>query len=165
MVIWDITDPTRPDSIFSAQAKEMQERFGSRYAGKERGIEGILGEFIELFGLGEETDEGNNPYYGMVRQLVPRLNEECTREQFLSYLSMLSHMAPAFKQLLRLKDPRALLLMGFWYGKVGDTVWWIERRARLEGQAICIYLKKFHGDDMRLMGLLDWLRRMIGMVG
>ena len=102
-------------------------------------------------------------------------------------------MDPLFKGLLASKDPRALLLLAYWYAKVcggegsgkeqgngwvmtgndgirrdgnatrvgvggdlgwsgNERQWWIQRRARMEGSAIVIYLQ-----DLMDRGRLDGL--------
>lgn len=50
-----------------------------------------------------------------------------------------------FRSLLLARDPRALLLLYLWYRKAGRCVWFVEVRARVEGPAICEYLRRVCG--------------------
>jgi hypothetical protein len=60
-----------------------------------------------------------------------------------AFLYMISAMRPDFKFLLETKEPRALVLLAWWYAKVSSLgLWWVERRVRLEGLAICLYLER-----------------------
>ena len=70
-------------------------------------------------------------------------------------------MEPEFRQLLHKKDPKALLLLVWWYGKMAEyDVWWMGRRMKLEGQSICMYLERNHGDDPGIVTLLDYPKMM-----
>lgn len=71
-------------------------------------------------------------------------------------LGFIRHVNPDYKTLLENKDPVALLLLALWYSSVEKAVWWIERRAAVEGRAICLYLERYHGDESAIMEILPW---------
>lgn len=60
-----------------------------------------------------------------------------------------------FEDLLRVKDPVALLLLYLWYRKAGGSIWWIELRARVECPSICSYLRKYHNDNLAIREFLS----------
>jgi hypothetical protein len=75
------------------------------------------------------------------------------------FLYMISVMRPDFKYLLEQKEPRALLLMAWWFAKVSRLgLWWLERRSRLEGLSICLYLEKAFPEDVEMMRMLEYPR-------
>jgi len=67
----------------------------------------------------------------------------------MGFLTFIGTISPEYMRLLEEKDPRALLLMAYSYAEVSQFgIWWLSRRAILEGEAICIYLKRLdHGYD------------------
>jgi hypothetical protein len=60
------------------------------------------------------------------------------------------------------KDPKALLLVVYWYAKLYRGQWWLRHRGLIEGQAICMYLDKYHGDDAKLQRMLEWPKAELG---
>ncbi len=126
-----------------------------------KGTEGVPAAFVELCGLDAESDE-NNPYFLAVHTLARLLPLQCDRTKFLTFLCFVTHLHRDFKLLLAGKDPRALVLLAYWYAKVCRGVWWIERRAVIECQAICLFLERFHGDDEKVMGMLGFPRMRCG---
>lgn len=117
MAIWEITNPLRPDSIFHTLADEFQND-SAYFVVARSGTEGIPPEFIQLCGLETTSSVHNNPFYAAVRVLALLLHIECDQSTTGKQLSFLTHMQPEFKILLEHKDPRALLLMAYWYAKV-----------------------------------------------
>jgi hypothetical protein len=63
-------------------------------------------------------------------------------------------MQPHFKGLLERKDPRALLLLAYWYAKVSGSLWWMTRLAKLECQATCLYLERHYARETAIQELL-----------
>jgi hypothetical protein len=156
-----LTDPTRPESLFHSMAHAIATPAGGTP---------IPRQFAILCGLREEEEmetnqDEKNPYYEVLRALAPLLTIECTRETILPFLSFIGHLPAGFKRLLEERDARALLLLAYWYAKVGNAVWWLERRTMLEGMAICLYLERYHGDDGAIMELLDYPRMRCGLAG
>ena len=88
---------------------------------------------------------------------ISQLNDSPeSREYLAKVLTFLSCMPQSFKVLLRRKDPRTLLLLMLWYQKAGRAVWWIDMRSRIERQAICLYLRRYHSDNADIQELLPY---------
>ncbi|EGE79763.2 hypothetical protein BDDG_02704 [Blastomyces dermatitidis ATCC 18188] len=63
------------------------------------------------------------------------------------FIAFITHIDPAYRNLLHHKDPLALLLLAYWYGYVYENEsehapWWFWSRAMVEGRAICMYLER-----------------------
>jgi hypothetical protein len=156
MVIWHLTNPLRENSIFHNlfTVHFNLDRLQSHVAKDDtlslpRGL-------IDLCELKEEATPDNNPYCKALYHLSPVLNVEFKQENIVQYLSFFSGMSPAFKKLMLKKDPRALLITAYWYAKVLHSVWILQRRAMLEGQAICLYLMRHHSDEYKIQELLEF---------
>ncbi|KAK3986201.1 hypothetical protein QBC44DRAFT_297633 [Cladorrhinum sp. PSN332] len=82
-------------------------------------------------------------------------------ENLLVCLILISHLPERFMQMLEEKDPRALLLMSYYYGKIAQSGrWWLRTRAVAEGRAVVGYLEVYHGGDIGgLEGLLEFPKR------
>ena len=71
-------------------------------------------------------------------------------------------MTDWFKRLIEAKDPRALLLLAWWFWKLESAeLWWLTRRAKVEGRAIRVWLEQWWGDVEGLLKMLagdgnDW---------
>lgn len=161
-VVWELTDPMRADGPFHGLADDFVDSLVR--AGDAAGIEGIPMEFRSLCEVDERTTE-MNPYLAVLQELVPLLAAETTQANVLTFLSFLGHMSADFKRLLQVRDPRALLLLAYWYAKVRDLVWWLERRAVLECQAICLYLERHHAEETAILNLLPYPKIRCGLVG
>ncbi|TVY69038.1 Sterol uptake control protein [Lachnellula suecica] len=160
--IWKIADPLRPDSAFHALATELLR--DGMYTEAIFDIQDLPFAFFSLYGLDENTTDGNNPYYSTIRSLSPLLHMECNHTTIAKYLGLMGHLTKELKDLLKEKDPRALLLLAFWFGKLSHGVWWVARRASLEGQAICIYLEKYHPHETAIMELLQVPKMELGIL-
>ncbi|KFZ20119.1 hypothetical protein V502_03349 [Pseudogymnoascus sp. VKM F-4520 (FW-2644)] len=152
-LLWGITDPTRADSMFSITAREYATGMNKRSAFDI----GIPPTFSRLYGLDDPESE-NGPYAVAVRALVALLPVECGCENYVTFLLFQGHMQPSFRELLAQKDARALLLLAYWYAKICRAVWWVERRATIECEAICLYLERYHGGDAEIQDLLHYPR-------
>lgn len=163
MAIWNITNPLRPDSVFHTLADEYKTGYLVS-AVPRSGIEGIPSVFIQLYGLDNSSSTDNSPYHAAVHAFAPLLSIECDQSTIARFLSFICHMHLDFKRLLEQKDPRALLLLSYWYAKVCHSVWWIERRATLECQATCIYLERHHAGETAIQELLQFPKMRCGLV-
>lgn len=145
MSVWELTNPLRPNSIVSELREEMEHN-KLLVPVKTATIEEIPKAFLQLYNITPELTPDNNPYLVTVRKLSLLLPLVCDQSLMLQFLSFIGHFQPRFRQLLDQKDPKALLLMVYWYAKVCTSPhWWLVRRATLEGQAICIFLGRYHG--------------------
>lgn len=99
----------------------------------------------------------DNPYYLAASSLAQSLNSESKQVIVLNFVGFLMSMPLEFRKLLELKDPRALLLLAWWYARhIQYPHWWLFRRAKKECQAICIYLKSYHWDHTAIQDLLQY---------
>jgi hypothetical protein len=150
--IWNLTNPLRPSSAFSGQQFNYANINDNKSDGR---IEDIPLVFARLYNIDEFSNSDNNPYHAAVFELSPLLQVSCDRPNIILFLKFISHLFGGFRKLLEAKDPRALLLLAYWFAMVCRSVWWIERRSLMEGQAICLYLERYHGEKKRIMDLLQ----------
>lgn len=151
--VWHLTNPLRPDSPFHVLQKDYESLAHGPGDGR---IENVPCAFLELYNLNSSSNAENNPYYAAVLGLATLLQLECDRSNVFRFLSFISRLGDEFKKLLILKDPRALLLLAYWYAKVCRSGWWLVRRAILEGQAICLYLERNYPDAKDIQQLLQF---------
>lgn len=120
-------------------------------------LETLPSEFIKLYDLENPLTDDENPYRAVATPLIQSLYTESILHIIVGFLTFIGNMRPDFKQLLEQKDPRALLLLAYWYAKVCQfDLWWMSRRAMLEGQAICMYLERYYGYQADIMKLLEF---------
>ncbi|KAF5867794.1 putative c6 finger domain protein [Botrytis fragariae] len=161
-VIFELTNPMRKESIFHVLSTNYNNAHYKRDGNLD--LSSLPTHFVELFDLDEYSTVVDNPYYLPLISLQRIINVECNRSAMLSFLGFLTIMSPQYKILLKMKDPKALLLLSYWYAKVWRMVWWVERRAILECQAICIYLDRYHSDDLLIQELLLFPKRECGLL-
>ena len=153
--IWKIADPLRSDSVFHSLSDEYNKAyFFSRSA--KPGVRGFFMPLVDLCNLSDTSNTDNNPYHTVVYVLSALLKVDCNHSNALIFLSFIGYMNPDYKALLEGKDPRALLLLAYWYAKVCRYQWWTTRRALLECQAICIYLERHCARDSKIQSLLQF---------
>lgn len=148
ILLWGITEPMRADSMFSIK---MYQRSLFDI--------GIPPKFSRLYGL-DDFESDRSPYAVAVRLLVAQLPVECGGR---NYVTVQGYMQTNFSALLGRRDARALLLLAYWYARLYPSVWWVERRARLECEAICVYLERYHGGDAEIRELLYYPKMRCGM--
>lgn len=124
--------------------------------------EGLLAlpqDFLDYFDIREETNLIDNPYFAAVNTFAQTWNATTVLEIFTNWIFYITNMEQRHKTLLEQKDPRALLLLAYWYKIVYDTGhWYMRRRSSLERESICLYLETYHGNDFALQELLDFPR-------
>ncbi len=126
--------------------------------------QGYCSAFVDLYRLGDDHSLKANLYRKAAYLLLPLLQIECNHSTVVRFLPFLGNTEPEFKRLLEEKDSRALLLLAIWYAKVCRyNAWWIQTRAVLECQALCIYLERYHSDEGQVQGLLCFPRAMSGL--
>ena len=125
------------------------------------GLEALPPELIQLCGLDSSSTSRDNPYYDVTTALAKSLYSDCKLTTILSFLAVIGNFHPEYKRLLKRKEPIALLLLAYWFAKMCQIPhWWIMRRAALEGQAICIYLQRYHGYNSDIQQLLQFPKMM-----
>jgi hypothetical protein len=162
MAIWEIADPMRPESIFNGLVKDLM-RLDQLCGVSEPNIANLPPLFVKVFDLENEEIEDSCPYRTSVLLLSTLMTMECTRDTLVPFLGFASHMNPKYKPLLMQKDPKALLLLAYWYAKVVNSVWWLDRRATMECQAIILYLERNHPGEEDILELLTFPKECCGM--
>ncbi|KPM35017.1 hypothetical protein AK830_g11558 [Neonectria ditissima] len=154
-VVWDIADPTRPESVFHPLLADHARHVAPD---GQRPIPpaALPAPFYPLYDLVASTPCAN-PYHVAASLMAQLMQIEVNDTSVIQFLSFLSQLDPRYRRLLEDKDPRAMLLLAYWYAKiVGFKAWWLNRRALVEGQAICIYLERECADDQMIMELLEF---------
>lgn len=118
-------------------------------------------DFSGLFNAklsGSSAEDGDDPFQWAANRLAVVLASDSSPEiMVLGFLLLVSAMRSDFKQLLVDKEPRALVLLAWWFAKANELgFWWVSRRSLLEGQAICVYLEREYPHDRDLQKLLDF---------
>lgn len=80
-----------------------------------------------------------------------------TQENALKFLYITAFVTPEFLALLESKDKRSVFILGWWFKMMRDgELWWMARRAKVEGEAIRVWLQR---EEPGLAELLDSLGR------
>lgn len=170
--IWKIADPLRPDSVFRHMAAANMDSVRAVPAWIEendfRGLDRD-DDIRAVFNLSPDSTVENNPYHLSLLILARLQSTPPTHDFVIPFLVFIGHMGDEFRNLLEVKDPRAVLLMGWYYKMLqGCEVWWLRRRADTEGEGVRIWLETHHGggDSGGLAGLFKRLvEGRVGRVG
>ncbi|KAF2269154.1 hypothetical protein CC78DRAFT_540201 [Lojkania enalia] len=155
--IWNLVNPARPDSIFSALSCDHQRL--SVYAWiDENDISRIPEPMRKLFDIDEGSTVDNNVYH-LPALIFSHLKDETpNQDNVLNFLAFMGNVTPEFRTLLEIKDPRALLLVSWWFKQLQDgEIWWLKRRASVEGESIRVYLDRWFGGEKGLSKTFDGL--------
>jgi hypothetical protein len=158
--IWKVANPLRPEGVFNPLVDEYDYDSPPPLESARSGTGCIP---FALYGLNDSSTAENSPYYTAVHTLDSLLNVDYRQPTTTSPFSFIDHMQPRFKRLLEQKDPRALVLMAYWYAKICHLQWWITRRAMLECQAICLYLERYHVGETAIQELLQFPKTTCGL--
>lgn len=151
MSLWHIVNPLRPDSLFRVMAATFAHMHSPL---PESGIDGIPRALAAVCLLKVSSTAKNNPYFyaaHAVSQILDLPDSEVTTGQTQLFTRSIHG---SFEDLLRKKDPVALLLLYLWYRKVSRSIWWIELRARVECPSICLYLRLYHKGNVAVQAFL-----------
>ncbi|KAL4765777.1 uncharacterized protein BDW70DRAFT_126669 [Aspergillus foveolatus] len=151
MALWDSVNPLRPDSLFRVMAATFAQINAPL---PERGIDGIPGSLAGVCRLDSATTAQDNPYFEAAHAVSAILNIPDSKVTTGKTQLFTRCIQGPFEDLLRCRDPVALLLLYLWYGKA-SCIWWIELRARVERPAICEYLRRFHRGDAAVQSSLS----------
>jgi hypothetical protein len=157
--IWKLAEPSRPDSKFNVIAKEHSYSVVPKWV-EENNINAIAPDAQRLFNIDHTSTITNNPYHLPALILSNLQFVPPTHENVLNFLYFLGYMTAEFRNLLEIKDPRALLLLGWWYKRLATSdLWWFARRAAVEGGAIQIWLERWYGGEGGLKKMFEALGR------
>ncbi|KAJ5793960.1 hypothetical protein N7457_000559 [Penicillium paradoxum] len=141
MSLWHMLNPLRPDSLFSVMAATFAHMNSPL---PNEGIDNIPRALAAVCNLRDSSTAETNPYLHAVHAVSQILNlpdSEVTTAHAHIFTRCIDG---PFEDLLRQKDPAALLLLYLWYRKASRSIWWIELRARVESPSICMYLRLHH---------------------
>lgn len=151
--LFQLTQPTRPDSIFYSMSDVYQ---NMRAYKSTSSIHSISPELQLLCRLDECSHPETSPYFEAA-EIITRLGKWRDFEiPFTEAMAFIIYTSPSFKSLLLMKDPAALVLLALWYSKASRTIWWVDLRAATELEAICMYLRQYHYEDLAIMGCLRY---------
>jgi hypothetical protein len=154
-VIWEIANPLRPDSVFSKVAKIHNFTLMPPWV-KDNNFSNICAEVLALFDITPFSTATNNPYHMPLLFLSHLQPIMPTRDNTHSFLLFMGYMPSEYCKLLEAKDPRAMLLLCWWFQRVAHSeVWWLQSRGRIEGEGIKIWLRKYCGGEDGLARLID----------
>lgn len=153
--VWKIAEPNRPDSVFNEIAKEHNYTVVPMWV-KENDLSRIPVDAKRLFSIDETSTVRSNPYH-LPLLILSRLQDMTpTHDNVLSFLYFLGYMTAEFRNLLEVKDARALLLLGWWFKKLEySELWWLKKRANIEGKGIQIWLERWYGGEKGLSQMFD----------
>lgn len=152
MALMGIMDPLRPDSLFHIMATTFVHM---NIPPPKMGVDGIPRKLASLCHLDESSTQINNPYFNAAHglsRIIYLPDAEITTG--LTQPFMQSIEGP-FENLLRERDPTALLMLYLWYKKTSRSTWWIELRARVECTSIRSYLKTNHRKNSAIQEFLE----------
>ena len=163
--VWDLTDPMRTGGRFRRMAEEQKRHheFAAITLAK-LGIDDLPGRLLTLCEVDKLSTVDSNRYFLALQGLGPVMAVESTRANLLILLQFIAIMSDDFQGLLKDRDPRALLLFAFWYAKIKGAMWWLDRRSVLEGQAICMYLERYHANETEILDLLSYPKSQLGLL-
>lgn len=154
--LWRLTEPTRSDSMFHHILKEKPCSVLPDWM-LSNDTSMIPQRVKELFGVTPETTIANNVYQLPLLILSTVRNTRLTHENALKFLYITAFITAEFLALLENKDPYAVFILGWWYKMIQDgELWWMARRAKVEGEAVMIWLRRGYPE---LADLLDHLVR------
>lgn len=150
--VWRATGPPTAQSLFDRSYPDLSAFFPK----DDIGLEALPTDLLILCGLNSTSDD-TNPYRYVALSLARILHVESMMPIIFSFLSLIGNLEPVFKQLLRSKDPCAMLLLAYFYAKICQYPhWWLARRAYMEGQSICLYLRKYCSQSSDVQSLLEF---------
>jgi hypothetical protein len=154
--LWRIADPTRPESMFYAVLK--QRPYASPPEWMTDNDTSLIPERVKQeFNISPESTTTNNVYHLPVLILSRIQHMHLTHVNCLNFLHFTTVITPEFIVLLEVKDAHAVFLLGWWFKMIVDgKLWWMARRAKIEGEAVMIWLQR---ENARLAELLDSLDR------
>jgi len=162
--VWRLADPLREDSIWRPSMLHQHNDDPAPQSTPGPEFETLYPILTKLYEFDESSDGNGDPYHTATSVIVRLLPMQCTHSTILYFLSFLGHMDLEYKKLLHQKDPKAMLLLAWWYAKMlGYSTWWMHRRAVLECKAICIYLQRLYMQQTDIGRLLDYPKMVCGL--
>ncbi|OJD17051.1 hypothetical protein AJ78_02846 [Emergomyces pasteurianus Ep9510] len=156
------TQPFLSESIWLVPFMESYNKF-LKFRDNRTGRQGLHPELAELCEITDDSNNENNPYHEPLRSLMPILDMETNDANFMTMASFMGNLKLKFTILIRDREPRALLILAFWLGKMcEDQSSWVYPRMYMECVAICMYLE--NNPDPRIPDLLGYPAQRCGYV-
>jgi hypothetical protein len=143
MALWSLTNPLRPDSLFHVLAPTFAHMHSPL---PMQGADGIVPELAFVCAIDNDSTIHSNPYFNAVHTLCRLYGLPDEQVSVGQTEPFVQSICGAFEDLLKGRDPTALLLLYLWYQKASRTNWWVRPRAQVECPSICLYLRLYHGD-------------------
>ncbi|EXJ85747.1 hypothetical protein A1O1_06115 [Capronia coronata CBS 617.96] len=165
--VWQVANPLREDSVWRGLGRlYARNTFAMSKSPKQRpSVFGHLCgdddavESEESDGASSPVSMPFNPYRKTALILTELLDLDCDDSTWNKFLAFIAQVDPCYKVLLQAKDPWAMLMLAYWFVKICRAPWWIATRAIIQGQAICLYLERYHADDARLQEAIQYPRK------
>jgi hypothetical protein len=155
--VWKLADPMREDSVWRPAMQSDFEKDPPPQSHRKAELVSLFPFLVRLCNYDETSDGNGDPYHTATSIVIRLLPIQCTHSTIFYFLSFIGHMDPEYRQLLHQKDPKAMLLLAWWYAKMLDyPAWWLQRRTQLECKAICIYLQRHFMQQTDIGRLLDF---------
>ncbi|KAF2031904.1 hypothetical protein EK21DRAFT_13702, partial [Setomelanomma holmii] len=145
-MLWKVADPTRPESVFYGLMKDKRSQcnggpdwLNSKIKAEVR----VLDETKRVFGIDDKSTIKNNPYHLPLLILSRIQHMHLTHANVVSFLYVTAFITPELLELLEAKDVRAVFILGWWFKMIANgEMWWMTSRAKIEGQAVRIWLER-----------------------
>ena len=125
------------------------------FSNEDPGPEGLPAAFVDLCEIDASSSGKNNPYHLPLRTLAPLLDIQPSAANYYKLVTIVGRISGQYRDLVQQKDPRALLILSYWFGLMcGVDLWWVRTRVRTECVAICMFLEHHH--DPRIVKLLEF---------
>ncbi|KAH7080764.1 hypothetical protein FB567DRAFT_531697 [Paraphoma chrysanthemicola] len=160
-MLWRVADPTRCDSVFYGLMKDKRSQCAEGpewiYTTGAQDMK-LPAKMKIIFDLDEKSTVQTNPYHLPLLVLSRIRHLHLTHANVISFLYVTAFLTPELLVLLEAKDARAVFVIGWWFKMIAEgDLWWITSRARIEGQAIKIWLE-LQDREYGLARLLDEMR-------
>ncbi|KAL1847232.1 hypothetical protein VTK73DRAFT_10413 [Phialemonium thermophilum] len=166
-VVRDLSGPLPPDSFFRRIFDDLGRLFlPDGQPPPPIPPDALPPAFFSLYDLACPHAPDRSPYYLAAFLLARLLRLDASSEDLSPHFgAFLLQLDARLRALLHVKDPRALLLLAWWYAKtLQHTAWWLRCRGLVEGRAICIHLERRCGQDARVAELLRFPKTAFGLV-
>ncbi|KAJ5175443.1 uncharacterized protein N7482_001320 [Penicillium canariense] len=153
--ILTLASPCIPSSIWATAFAGINKEERQIFDGAQQGRDGLDPDLADLCGIDDLTTEKTSVYYSPLRILTSLLQLERNAPNSGHCTSFMGRLECDFLDLLRKRDPPALIILAHWMGLmccVSQWQPWIEGRIRGECVAICMFLE--HSTDPRILRLL-----------
>jgi hypothetical protein len=119
--IWKDGREFAEESDFRILALEQKGNYVNLALGIEEGLNSLPSEFLEYYGFCNSSMMIADPYYSPVFMLAQTWNNTSMFTIIMNFMVFATSMTPQCKFLLEKKDPRALLLLAYWWRMIAET--------------------------------------------